>query len=222
VLKGPVWEGRLARFGGLFTKHRSEFEFALSIHTAVGVETANKTLNDVQQMTAAIDAKVDMMMKMFQSLSSPEEASLSKLVEENGGSEAVQENDNLLKELSSLKPTDGVSSQVGASQMGRRTGKAYTFEDLQDDLHTDPEVAIEKNMTVFMRKFEIQQRRLLDEMEVVVKREGDRVIKALSGGSHDRILDPVSLSFEFNIESCRQYSVNRRMCITSGRKWCVI
>jgi hypothetical protein len=168
----------------------------------VGVETANETLGDVQQMTAAIDAKVDMMMKMFQSLASPEEAKLSNLIEKNGGSNAVQENDKLLKELSNLQPTDGVSSKVGASQISRRTGgKAYSFEDLQDDLHTEPDVAIENNMTIFSRKFEIQQQRLLDEMTAVVKREGDRVIDVLTGGPHDRILDPVSLSFKFNINS---------------------
>lgn len=199
VLKGPIWETRLASYGGLFTKHRSEFEFALTIHTAVGVETANETLGDVQQMTAAIDAKVNMMMKMFQSLTSPEEAKLSKLVEKNGGSEAVQDDDKLLKELSNLQSTDGVSSQVGASQISRRTGgKAYSFEDLQDDLHADPDVAIEKNMTIFLRKFEIQQRRLLDEMTAVVKREGNRVIDTLTSGPHDRILDLVSLLFTFN------------------------
>lgn len=34
VLKGPIWEGQLAEFFGRFQKCRSEFEFALSIHTA--------------------------------------------------------------------------------------------------------------------------------------------------------------------------------------------
>lgn len=38
VLVGPAWEGRLAAFTSGFAARRMEFEFALQIHTASGVD----------------------------------------------------------------------------------------------------------------------------------------------------------------------------------------
>ena len=54
-----------------------------------------------------------------------------------------------------------------------------------------PETAIRKNMETFSRKFEILQRELLDEMRRVVVHEGDRVIRSVLAGPHERIIDPV-------------------------------
>lgn len=65
-MKGPIWEGRLVKFCGLFTQRRSEFEFALSIHTALGVDAANKTLGDVDKTTREMNEKMELMMRMFQ------------------------------------------------------------------------------------------------------------------------------------------------------------
>ncbi|KAF8589617.1 hypothetical protein K439DRAFT_1332394 [Ramaria rubella] len=186
VLNGPIWEGRLAKYGGLFVKHRSDFEFALSIHTAVGVDAANMTLEDVKATTMAIDEKVDMMMKMFQSLTSPEEKKLTRLVNQKGGSKAVQENDKLLRELSKNE-LQGFSS---VAVVGRKAGgKPYSFEDLQDDLRSDPDEAIRKNFDVFSRKLKMQQDRILEETKVMMQREGDRVIEAVTGGPHDKIVN---------------------------------
>jgi hypothetical protein len=61
ILKGPVWEGKLAAFAATFTKRRSEFEFALSIHTALGVDAANQTLGSVDKTTQEMNQKMDMM-----------------------------------------------------------------------------------------------------------------------------------------------------------------
>lgn len=71
ILKGPVWEQKLINFVGAFTKRRTEFEFALSIHTAVGVDMVNKTTQEMNE-------KMDMMMKMFQQFVSPEQKEMSR------------------------------------------------------------------------------------------------------------------------------------------------
>jgi hypothetical protein len=65
-LKGPIWEGRLVKFCGLFTQRRGEFEFALNIHTVLGVDAANKTLGDVDKTTREMNEKMELMMRMFQ------------------------------------------------------------------------------------------------------------------------------------------------------------
>ncbi|KAF7302096.1 hypothetical protein MIND_00776400 [Mycena indigotica] len=191
VLKSGIWAGKLTAFVGAFTKRRGEFEFALSIHTALGVDAANRAISAVDKTTQEMNAKMDMMMKMFQQFMTPEQREMSRVVEQRGGIQACQDDDKLLKELNELenKSTSagkGVKNAKGTSSAGPKFG----LEDLKDELTTDPDAAIERNMTVFARKFEVQQRQIVDELTKVIEREGDRVISALSSGPHDRLLDP--------------------------------
>jgi hypothetical protein len=66
VLKGPIWDVRLLKFVEIFAKRRSEFEFALSIHTSLGVD--------------AMNAKMDLMLKLFQRLITPEQKEMARSV----------------------------------------------------------------------------------------------------------------------------------------------
>ncbi|KAJ7181616.1 hypothetical protein C8R43DRAFT_969666 [Mycena crocata] len=184
VLKGPVWEGRLVRYCGLFTQRRAEFEFALSIHTALGVDAANKTLGDVDKTTTEMNQKMDMMMRMFHQFTSPEQKEMMKAVESKGGSRACEENDKFLKELNDLEKAGNSPSAAG---LGNHSSE---LANLKEDLELDPETAIAKNMAVFSRKFEVQKRQIVDELSRVVQREGDRVISMVTAGPHDKIVDP--------------------------------
>lgn len=49
VLKGQVWEARLVEWVGTFTKRKSEFEFALAMHTARTVDSVKNTVEAVDQ-----------------------------------------------------------------------------------------------------------------------------------------------------------------------------
>ena len=64
-------------------------------------------------------------------------------------------------------------------------------DDLRTDIFETPDAAVEKNQTVFFRKFEAQKRQIIDELTLVVKRESDRVIQEIKGGPHERIRDRV-------------------------------
>ena len=57
IFAGPIWEGRLVEFVAIFTKRRNEFEFALTIHTTVGVDEANLKLVTVDERTAELNQK---------------------------------------------------------------------------------------------------------------------------------------------------------------------
>ena len=57
IFAGPMWEGRLLDFVEIFTNRRKEFEFALTIHTAVGVDEANIKLDTVDERTAELNQK---------------------------------------------------------------------------------------------------------------------------------------------------------------------
>ena len=53
VLAGKQWEKNLARFGGTFSARKQEFLFALTIHTAVGIDVVGKSLADSAQKQEA-------------------------------------------------------------------------------------------------------------------------------------------------------------------------
>ncbi|KAF7376029.1 hypothetical protein MSAN_00017700 [Mycena sanguinolenta] len=188
ILKSSVWEGKLAKFAGTFTKRRSEFEFALSIHTALGVDAANKTLSSVDKVTQEMNEKMNQMLAMFATFVAPEQKEMLRIVEQKGGPQACQDNDKILKELSDL---EAKSTSVGsATRSSKSAQKTSALEELKDDLMVDPESAMETNLTVFSRKFEMQKQQIVDELTKVVEREGDRVISAVTAGPHDKIVDP--------------------------------
>ncbi|KAJ6499432.1 hypothetical protein C8R45DRAFT_115543 [Mycena sanguinolenta] len=188
ILKSSVWEGKLVKFAGSFTKRRSEFEFALSIHTALGVDAANKTLSSVDKVTQEMNEKMNQMLAMFASFVAPEHKEMMRMVEQKGGPQACQDNDKILKELSDL---EAKSTSAGtATRSSKSAPKTSALEELKDDLMVDPESAMDANLTVFSRKFEMQKQQIVDELTKVVEREGDRVISAVTAGPHDKIVDP--------------------------------
>ncbi|KAF7329876.1 VPS13 domain-containing protein [Mycena kentingensis (nom. inval.)] len=206
VIKGVIWESKLAAFSGAFAKvslcllpkstngnrelqkRKEEFEFALSIHTALGVDAANRGINTVDERTQAMNAKIDMMMKMFAQMMSPQEREMSRLVAQKGTS--VLDNDKALKELCEYENRI-VESQSGSGPVhGAKTAKATDFADLKNELHTDPDIAMNENARTYDRKFEVQRRQIVDELTKVVEREGDRVISSILSGPHDKIVDP--------------------------------
>ena len=133
------------------------------------------------------------MKTLFQQLVSPEQKQLSVLVATRGGLKVLKDNDKTLLELE--RTAEKVSSAPKAEVRARREqpkGTTLSADDLRRDVLEDPTVAVEKNLTVFSRKFEAQKNQIVDELTLVVKRESDRVIQEVKGGPHERILDRVS------------------------------
>lgn len=63
--------------------------------------------------------------------------------------------------------------------------------ELRREIAEDPEAAIKTNAEFFDRKFEIQRRQIEADIARAVRREGDRIISAVTSGPHDRIVDTV-------------------------------
>jgi hypothetical protein len=197
VVSGPVWQGKLLGFVSLFAQRRSDFEFALTIHTARAVDAANQTLGVVDRTTQEMKSKMDKMIEMFQRFVLPGQKELEQFIEKKGGAKACRSDDKVLKEVSEFEKTQGgpgsssLSSSAVGSLGGRKAETKSDLDDLKTDLNTDPEVAIQKNMAGFLRKFEIQKNQITEELSKAMRREGDRVISAVTSGPHDRIIDPV-------------------------------
>ena len=62
VFAGPIWEGRLLKFVGLFTDRRKEFGFALTLHTVAAVDSVVLKLGVVDQRTAELSQKYDVLL----------------------------------------------------------------------------------------------------------------------------------------------------------------
>ena len=130
---------------------------------------------------------------MFEQLVSPEQKQLSATVAAKGGVKALRNNDKMLLELDrKVSGAPSASSAEGHRAPRSKSGDTYqNADDLRAEIFEDPDAAVEKNQTVYFRKFEAQKRQIIDELTLVVKRESDRVIQEIKAGPHERILDRV-------------------------------
>jgi hypothetical protein len=138
--------------------------------------------------------RMDAMKALFQQLVSPEQKQLSDLVTSRGGLRALKDDDKTLLEMekAAAKASNTPKAEVGRARREQPKDTALSADDLRKDILEDPNVVVEKNLTVFSRKFEAQKNQIVDELRLVVKRESDRVIQEVKGGPHERILDRVS------------------------------
>lgn len=151
-----------------------------------------------------------------------------KQVDARGGVKACLEDDEALKGLvgiyQSSQPSATVSSGSRRDPFGASSQSddaQLTFPKLKEELKEDVERSLERNSVVFERKLEVQKRQIVLELQLVVQREGDRVISAITSGPHDRIIDPVSnlmsklVRFNYLVDIIRT-------CMLSGWKWYVL
>ena len=124
------------------------------------------------------------MLKLFNEFITPQQKELAAKVEDMGGT-AAQENEETMKEL------DEVESTITRRPGGRNDGGRSKFAELQREIKGDPAEAIEDNSEFFSRKFEVQRRQIEEDMARTLRREGDRIIKAITAGPQDRIIDQV-------------------------------
>lgn len=123
------------------------------------------------------------MLQMFQTLLTPEQKKLANMVEKKGGN-AVLDNEGVMREL--------VAVEVSlSSASGRHSNERFDLAEIQHEITGDPTGAIEKNAESFNRKFDMQRRQIQEDIARAVRREGDRIITAVTAGPHDRIVDPV-------------------------------
>ena len=127
------------------------------------------------------------MSQLFQEFVSVEQKKLAAMVDKIGG-EAAQDNEQSMRELANAE-----AALVAPSDSDSRHAGGYPFDlaKLQDEIKETPDKAIEKNAEFFSRKLHIQMRQITEDIERAVRREGDRVIEAVTAGPHDRIVDSV-------------------------------
>ena len=121
----------------------------------------------------AVDTKMDMLLFMRE-LEDPRERKARQFVEANGGVDAVSQRADLMAALQDI---------IGESQ-------TITAADLRRELSGSVDQIIKANEDVFSRKFDAQALVITTEVQAALKREGDRVIKAIRGRpAYERLAD---------------------------------
>ena len=177
VLQSMLWEPRLNTFSKTFSDHKKEIQLDLSIYTVLNIKKVNENTN---------------MELLFSMVRSPEERELTKWVEEHGGAEKCKDDDALFKQLVHL-----YNEKVKMS----RQSDLYTDDEdpkkeleqmvsIKDSLKQDINTLLQDNRKIFERKFELQKIQI-DELKENIREEGQKIIKAVISGPHDRILHPV-------------------------------
>ncbi|KAK1231089.1 hypothetical protein PQX77_005806 [Marasmius sp. AFHP31] len=215
ILKGPIYELRLAEMGENIDERQKELQLALAMFTADGVQTLKVGVQSTEE-------SVNMLL-LFQMSRSPLERELVDFVESKGGAAKCMEDRTLLKELIDMrrdhssqkgtqrsKPTKLVFKTPGQIRPGGldyetyappgykgdgydKVGSRTQIRKLQErqlkrELELNADEEIQRNMSVFNRKFDVQQRQLLA-LERTVVQQGDRVAGLIQEGSHNRIID---------------------------------
>ncbi|KAI0371099.1 hypothetical protein BV20DRAFT_211321 [Pilatotrama ljubarskyi] len=134
VLKSHGWDEKLKEYIQLFSDRKTEFTFAISIHTGIGVDQANDKLD-------TLILKTDLILEFFQKTISREQDALAKIVLREGGADVVLVNTTILQkllvtekqlEVASLPSSNVASQGLGSHglypQMQIRSGPgAYYF-----------------------------------------------------------------------------------------------
>ena len=206
IFAGPVWEGRLVEFVGIFMKRREDLELALAIHTAVGVDVANLKLDAVRQQNEEItrryivhpciwDADVlttyirmDAMLGLFKEFVTPQQKKLAAMVDSMGG-DAALEDGQAMEELS--REESALTAAHPGTRSRRNESRPFDLAKLQQEINDDPDEAIGKNAERFSQMFDVQKRQIVEDVARVVTQGTERIILAMEQGPHVRVIDPV-------------------------------
>lgn len=98
----------------------------------------------------------------------------------------------------------------------------WEVDQLMADLADEPAVAIRKNLETFEHRFLIQQQETVAQLTDVIVHEGDRVIRTVLDGPHEKIIDPVCVHFACRLDLFKDWRADARMhrsCTRYGRIW---
>ena len=186
-MKASTYEGRLSDYIDKFHDHRRKLELAFAMHTSLGVYAANNKLDAQNQRLHDIEEKLDAI-ALFRKLDTPREREVQKFIDEHGGVKACLNSDELLEEL--VAKSGASIPRISGRDITRKSNDLPTIRKrLFKELVEDVEEVFSRNLVLFERKLEIQNKQLTETIQL----ESVHIIHTILSGAHDRIMDPVSL-----------------------------
>ena len=133
------------------------------------------------------------MQELFKEFINSRQRELAMKVEGMGGTAAALQNEQAMKELVNRESELTAGDDLGFSAHSGQN-RPFDLVELRQEIYGDPDKAIEQHAESFNLKFDLQKR-IVEELSRVVKRDTDRVIDAFKEGPHDRIVDKVWQTF---------------------------
>lgn len=185
------WQSKFADLAAQFVTHKSNIESDLQIHISITVTTTSDTIVSVNEKVTAMTAMIGM---VFEKMQSPEERQWAAFARQNGGVEGVLESDELMRKVIE-KQTGGAKEENTTNHKGARSQKSsMTLAEFEKELGKDVESVLVENTKAFDQKFRAMEASL-QEVNVTIQRQSDRVIEevlaGIHAGPHERILDKV-------------------------------
>ncbi|KAK7058060.1 hypothetical protein R3P38DRAFT_2599651 [Favolaschia claudopus] len=184
-LKASIWNKELGSYAARFTNRREELTFALSLRSVVTIEEMNNN-----------------MMQMFSTMLTPQERDMGRWIQLNGGEKTVMKDDKkcaaMIKFQDSLAATTatvtvshdrGGRLPVTADDDGKKTDKLIA--ELRKEYREDVRAVIRENMESYSKRFAMGLEDLGKDLGNKIQHQGDRLIKYLRGGPHQRIKDKI-------------------------------
>jgi hypothetical protein len=150
------------------------------------------------------------MMEMFAKILTPQERVMGHWFRANGGQQAVLKDDKLCAEMLKQEAlviasteikyeasATASSGPVGSADKGRPGAKedpkitAKAVAALRKQYHDDVQAIIQENLESYSRRFDMGLEDLGQDLGKKIQHEGDRLIRYLRGGPHQRIKDKV-------------------------------
>lgn len=174
TFKSKIYADRLAHWGYVFEDRKEDISFALTMHTAVGVDRANVKLDGVGDGVGRVEKKMDAILNLFQKFETPRETELLRFIDENGGIQACLASDKLMSEL---QKREG----------GKRQDIDGYRKRIKKEAEEDVDEVLRKNFDLFSRKLDLQSQQLND-IDETIRAQGEKMMSVFLAGSHDDIL----------------------------------
>ncbi|KAJ7240171.1 hypothetical protein B0H12DRAFT_1135296, partial [Mycena haematopus] len=179
-LKATAWNKELGSYASRFTNRREQLTFALSMRTAVTIEEMNSK-----------------MMEMFSTMLTPQERDMGRWIQQNGGEKAMLGSYTKCAAMASGKhnyeaSVAAMSGPVGHADKAEedpQKKEEKAIATLQKEYREDMEGIIQENFESYSKRFEMGLDDLGKDLGNKIQHQGDRLIKYLRGGPHQRIKD---------------------------------
>ncbi|KAJ7844819.1 hypothetical protein B0H13DRAFT_2410877, partial [Mycena leptocephala] len=173
TLKSKIYEAQLTAYVQMFDDDKKKLQFELGVHTARGVDEANKKLDN---QNANLNLILERMEELFRKLDTSRERDARDFIETNKGAQACVENESTLWRLLVMggEKVEGYDpAQPGKVDL------ASPRKMLSKELTEDVKEVVERSMDSFARKMKLQGEDL-----------AETIINELSDKSIKRIRDP--------------------------------
>ncbi|KAF9557975.1 hypothetical protein CPC08DRAFT_710010 [Agrocybe pediades] len=185
TFKAKGFEEKLVHWITVFENHRRKLETALAFHTSIGVDIANKKLDDVGERLGSIEEK---MTQLLRRLDTPREREIIMFLDTHGGPRACLQNADLFEQLVARSGETYASIAGSGDTIVRGSPELPNMvrRALIKELSEDIEKTFARNLVAFEKKLEMQDERL----SAAIATETEQIIQTINSGAHDRIKDP--------------------------------